>query len=44
MEANNMKAMREALEKLMDNLKIHAMMPGQHITMNHAEVDAMIED
>ena len=44
MEANNNAKLREALKELMDNLKIHAMMPCQQITMNHAEVDAMIED
>lgn len=40
----NTAKMREALKSLMDNLQIHAVMPCEQITMNRAEVCAMIED
>ena len=40
----NAAKMREAVKSLMDNLQIHAMMPCEQITMNRAEVCAMIED
>ena len=36
--------LRETVKSLMDNLQIHAMMPSEQITMNRAEVCAMIED
>lgn len=44
MEANNMKAMREAVKSLMDNLKIHLLQPIDQITINRAELEAMVKD
>lgn len=40
----NAAKLREAVKCLMDNLNIHLMMPSEHITINRAELEAMVKD
>ena len=41
---NEVVQLRTAVHGVMDNLKIHAASPCETISINHAEIDAMIAD
>jgi len=44
MKANDMQELRDVVKMLMDNLKIHLAVPTEQITINRAELAAMVDD